>query len=220
MAARVTQSGDPYKQLTLADCSGSLRVYVWENSGLLEQVPGSTPAPIHAVLRIRQLHDETIADLLAIHGLEAHEVANAATLQSWDACPAGARPALATLVEFVQHLQPDVLRAFLNRVLFDSRIARGLTTCKGSQKHHHHEPGGLLAHSVEVMEIVGDMTRAWLSSLETSITQVAALFHDLGKLRTIGSGSVSAPARVADKQRVIRCQKPFVRPGSADRHRR
>ncbi|WP_297925851.1 HD domain-containing protein [Metallibacterium sp.] len=190
VALRVTQSGDPYKQLTLVDCSGSLRVYVWENSGLLDQVPCSTPVPIHAALLVRRLHVETIANLLAIHALEAHEVANAAALQSWEACPAGTRPALTALVEFVQHLQPDILRTFLNRVLLDPRIASGLTTCKGSQQHHHHEPGGLLAHSVEVMEIVGDMSRARLSPLETSIAQVAALFHDLGKLRTIGAGSV------------------------------
>lgn len=190
VAARVTQSGDPYKQLTLVDCSGSLRVYVWENSGLLDQVPSSTPFAIQAALLVRRLHEETIANLLAIHALEVHEVTNAAALQSWEACPVGTRPALATLVGFAQHLQPDILRTFLNRVLLDPRIASGLTTCKGSQQHHHHEPGGLLAHSVEVMEIVGDMTRARLSPLETAIAQVAALFHDLGKLRTIGSGSV------------------------------
>lgn len=190
VAARATQSGDPYKQLTLVDCSGSLRVYVWENSGLLDLVPCRTPVPVHAALLVRQLHGETIANLLGIHALEVQEVTNAAALQSWPDCPAVARPALATLVEFVQALQPNLLRAFLNRALLDPRIAGGLTTCKGSQHHHHHEPGGLLAHSIEVMEIVGDMVRARLTPLETSIAQVAALFHDLGKLRTIGSGSV------------------------------
>lgn len=187
---RVTQLGDRFKVLDLADCTGGVRVYAWEHSGLLERIPARAPVPIQASLYVRRFHGEVIANLQAIRELDAHEIDNAAALLPWETCSVIARPALAKLVDFVGKLEPEILRQFLNRVLTDPRVASSITTCKGSLKHHHDEPGGLLAHSVEVMEIASDMAGVRLRPLEKSITQVAALLHDLGKLRAVGSGSV------------------------------
>ncbi|MBN8735372.1 MAG: HD domain-containing protein [Xanthomonadales bacterium] len=187
---RVTQMGDRFKVLNLADCTGGVRVYAWEHSGLLERVPATTPTPIQARLYVRRFHGETIANLQAVRELDAHEVDNGAALLAWEACSVNARPALGKLADFVDQLEPKLLRQFLNRVLTDPRIASSITTCKGSFKHHHHEPGGLLAHSVEVMEIAGDMAGARLNPLEKAMTQVAALLHDLGKVRAVGSGNI------------------------------
>lgn len=187
---RTSQLGDRFKILQLADCSGSVRAYAWENTGLLDQIPRRTPVAIQAGLYVRRFHDEIIANLKAIHELEPHEVANAAALLPANECPVAARLALATLAEFVGTLRPEILRTFLNRVLLDPFVADSLTTCKGSQTHHHREPGGLLVHSIEVMEIAGNMAATKLDPLERAITQVAALLHDLGKLRAVGSGSI------------------------------
>lgn len=186
---RVTQMGDRFKVLNLADCVGSVPVYAWEQSGLLQRLPTRTPVPIQASLYVRRLHGEIIANLQAVCELDTHEIDNAAALLIRGDCPAAARPALAKLVDFVGALEPSLLRQFLNRVLADPRIAPGITTCRGSQKHHHREQGGLLRHSVEVMEIAGDMASERLSPSEKAITQVAALLHDFGKLRAIGSGT-------------------------------
>lgn len=186
---RVTQMGDRFKVLTLADGTGSIRGYAWEQSGLLERLPTRTPAPIQARLHVRRFHGEVIANLQAVRELDTHEVDNAAALLVHGDCPADARPALAKLVDFVDNLEPALIRQFLNRVLADPRIASGITTCRGSLKHHHREQGGLLRHSIEVMEIAGDMAGQRLTPLEKAITQVAALLHDLGKLRAIGSGT-------------------------------
>lgn len=187
---RITQLGDRFKIISLADYTGGLRVYAWENSGLLDRVPGKTPAHVQAHLYVRRFQGEVIANLQAVHELDPHEVNNAAALQPFDGCPPGARPALAKLVSFMESLEPPVLRGFLNQVLLDPRIGVSLTTCKGSQRHHHRKPGGLLTHSIEVMEIAGDMARSRLNSVECAITQTAALLHDLGKLRTVGAGTV------------------------------
>lgn len=187
---RKTQLGDRYKVISLTDYTGNIRVYAWENSGLLDRVPSKTLAPIQADLYVRRFQGEVIANLQAIRELDAHEVGNAAALLPFDRCPSGARLALAKLVTFVESLEPQMLRDFLNRVLLDPRIGGSIATCKGSQRHHYREEGGLLTHSVEVMEIAGDMARSRLDPVECSITQIAALLHDLGKLRTVGAGTV------------------------------
>lgn len=187
---RVTQMGDRFKVLNLADCTGSVRVYAWEHSGFLERIPAKSPSPVQVTLYVRRFHGEIIANLQSVRELDAHEIGNAAALLAWETCSANARPALGKLADFVDRLEPELLRQFLNRVLIDPRVASGITTCKGSLKHHHHEPGGLLTHSVEVMEIAGDMAGERLNPLEKAITQVAALLHDLGKFRAVGSGSI------------------------------
>lgn len=187
---RTSQLGDPYYAIRMVDYSGSVRAYAWARSGLLERIPIRTPTAVEATLHVRRLHSEVIADLRDIRELDTREVSNAAALLPHDRCPPEARRALAHLVDFTQHLQPEPLRGFLNRVFMDPRIATGFVTCKASQRHHHHETGGLLIHSIEVLDIVTGMAACRLDATELAIAQVAALLHDLGKLRAVGSGSV------------------------------
>lgn len=209
---RVTQMGDRFEVLNLTDCTGSVRVYAWEHSGLLERIPAKSPSPVQATLYVRRFHGEIIANLQAIRELDAHEIGNAAALLAWETCSANARPALGRLADFVDRLEPRILRQFLNRVLIDPRVASSITTCKGSLKHHHQEPGGLLAHSVEVMEIAGDMAGERLNPLEKAITQVAALLHDLGKVRAVGSGSIRPThyLLVSHESQTIRMLDPHI----------
>lgn len=187
---RTTQGGDRYKVLTLEDCSGALVAYAWERTGLLEAVPLQVPVAVAATLHPRRFNNRMIADLAQIYPLEQHEVANAAALLPQRTCPDDARPALQTLVERVDALDVPHLQGFMNRLLQDPRITATLTTCKGSQTHHHNAAGGLLVHSVEVMQIAEDMARTRLDARECAIVQVAAFLHDLGKLCAVGSGSV------------------------------
>lgn len=190
IADRQTQQGSRYKALHLADCSGDIRVYAWESSGVLDRVPLCTPARVYARLNVRALNGRIIADLQSIHPLDDHEVTNAASLLPLKNCPDAAQPALATLVNFVDALAPPALLGFINCVLLDARIADGLLTCKASIKNHHSQPGGLLIHSIAVMQIAADMAGSRLSPVEKSITQVTALMHDLGKIRAVGSGRI------------------------------
>lgn len=187
---RSTQYQAPYKALHLEDATDRVVGYVWERTGLLESVPLTTPTVVEVALRPRRLNHATVADVTAIRCLETHEVANAARLLPYTDCPQEARSALAILVRFVESLQPAVLRSFLNRVLLEPGIAATLTSCKASQGHHHAISGGLLIHSIEVMQIASDMAGARLDADDLAVTKVAALLHDLGKLRAVGSGSV------------------------------
>lgn len=187
---RETQHGDRYKVLNLVDCTGELRVFVWERSGFIDGVPLTMPCRVHVSLCPRYFNNSIVADLLTIRVLETHEVSNAAALLCRDDCPSAAQPALAKLVALNETLDPPALRGFLNRVLLDDRIGPALLHCKASLGHHHSEPGGLLSHSIQVMEIAADMAGDRLTDMERSIVQVAGLLHDLGKLRAVGSGRV------------------------------
>lgn len=188
---RLTQDGQRrYKRLHLEDATGEQSTYVWESSALLERIPFLTPVPVLATVKLRTLNNDIAADLRAIRQLEVHEVENAAALLPFQSCPESARDALAALVAFNASLAPSYLREFLNRVLLDRRVASVLTTCRGSQSHHHNEPGGLLIHSMEVFAIATNMIQGRMTDLESAITQIAAILHDTGKLRSVGPDHV------------------------------
>lgn len=209
---RHQRDGYPYKLLAISDASGEIDVYAWDNSGTLNQVPSFTPALVNMKLSLRTLNGKVIADSRHIHQLDVHEVMNAAALLPQRDCPAPAHAALASLVHFNEALAPEVLKHFLNRVLADTQIGRPLLRCKGSQAHHHNQPGGLLIHSIEVMLIAVDMAVSRLSELERAIIQIAALFHDLGKLRAIGPTNVrpTPPQVMRHESQTLRLLEPHL----------
>jgi hypothetical protein len=182
--------GNPYTVLQLADASGSIRVYCWPESGLLSELPDQPEKVVEVTMYVRVFNDEVVADLRGIRLPGPDKVTNAALLLDRAACPPVAVPALVSLATFVHRLEPEALRGFVNRVLLDERVDHQLLRCKASQRHHHRYRGGLLVHSVQVMDVAQAMAIAGgLTPLETAITQVTALFHDLGKLRSVGPGT-------------------------------
>jgi len=90
------------------------------------------------------------------------------------------------------------LRTFVTSVL-TSEVGTQFMSIRASKSHHHNDQKGLLMHSLEVALIAGQVAMVWLNKPEAELTIVAALFHDLGKVRTTarsagGSGkAVFAP---------------------------
>lgn len=187
---RVTRSDKPYGFLLLEDATGQVPVYAWQSSGTLAKIPRRTPTFVAARLHLRTLNGAVVANLQDIYPLETHEITNAAALLPHETCPAGARQALGKLVRFNATLQPPALRGFLNRVLADPAIGYPMLTCRASQKDHHSHEGGLLTHSMEVLSIADDMARDRLDDLGRAVVQLGALFHDAGKIRSVGTHTV------------------------------
>lgn len=101
--------------------------------------------------------------------------------------PEIAHPALEKLVSIFNGIQDDAVREFLGRVLTDPDISTRFVRCRASAKHHHHQVGGLLVHSVGVavrcLACAQDLERRM-----RDILIAAAIVHDIGKLETVGEG--------------------------------
>lgn len=91
------------------------------------------------------------------------------------------------LMRCIQLLQP-ALRQFVTGVLMDPAIGVPFVTLPASLSYHHAEPGGLLAHSWECASICGKAAHGMLNRKEAELTVVAALLHDVGKIRTYKGG--------------------------------
>ena len=87
------------------------------------------------------------------------------------------------LTALAGQLEP-VLQQFLQRVMQDRRIGLHYRTVPASLNRHHAYRGGLLVHSVEAARAVA----RWLDGDRLrGLAIVAALLHDVGKVRTLAA---------------------------------
>jgi len=80
------------------------------------------------------------------------------------------------------------LKVFVKDIL-DSPIGQQFKVLPASIRHHHNQPKGLLIHSLECALMAGQIALTWMNRAEAELTMVAALFHDIGKCRTLQSSS-------------------------------
>lgn len=104
-------------------------------------------------------------------------------------CP---RPYLVEkLVEMLDRLTIPALREFVAAVLCEPNTRDRFLTAPASLHAHQSRPGGLIEHTMHVAWFVASMGS--LSDTERELGVVAALVHDIGKLRVDGTdGETSA----------------------------
>lgn len=84
-----------------------------------------------------------------------------------------------------QSIKSPALGKFLDTVFSDEEVSLAFLQVPASRNHHHNHAGGLLAHSVEVAEIVANET--FYGNYEREIAIIAALLHDIGKVKTFNT---------------------------------
>jgi len=107
---------------------------------------------------------------------------NAAQLLPISECPLP--DLLPSLVQLVDDFQTPVIKNCLNKLLSMPAIARPLMALPASRQHHHAYPGGLLKHSLECARLAAALLPDQ-SVAEKELVQLAALVHDIGKIRTL-----------------------------------
>lgn len=149
--------------------------------------------------------------------------------RSWAVCPGD----LIRLHHQVAAVQTPALRELLQRVLSEPDFARKFLRVPASRDHHHREPGGLLRHSLETVDLLMGQWQA-AATLERDLLITAGLVHDIGKVRvyradgaytqtglivhhddltleTLASELARLPARLADGLRHLLCRSDKAR---------
>lgn len=173
----IATNGNPYLALTLEDMTGQMKAYAW-----LDNYQGMERFALYEKVwvkgRLRFLADEWRADLLEGR-VEPDEPNNPARQLPGRQC--GIPGALRTLHDSLEALTCDPLRRFVFRALSSDEITLPFIAVRASMNHHHSYPGGLLEHSLDCMRIIRNLPMHEGHMQELGI--VAALFHDIGKIR-------------------------------------
>lgn len=181
-AADVT-SATPRLQLTLSDATGSVLGFVWpENRHQVRLPPIGLPVNLEATVRSHEGRPQLC--ITRLDALEPDDVELAADI----ICAPGQDPIHQLLRELELSL-PQPLRRFLARVLMDPGIGSTFLACRASGRHHHPGKGGLIAHSLENLDLIATTVRRTLPGdpVSVAIAQLGYLLHDVGKIRTVGA---------------------------------
>ena len=178
------RNGSPFISLTIGDMTGFLKSYIWMNAydGPQDLADNDRVAVSG---RLREFNDQWIAVINRAERLDNIQ-------QPISLVPAWWSPThslLPKLHDLVAGISTVPLQAFLNGVFGDDTISRPFVTVPGSLAHHHNIGGGLLRHSLECAEIVKAIPL--FPKKDIDLGTVAALLHDVGKIRTLARGSKS-----------------------------
>jgi len=176
-----TRGGKPYLALELVDPSGRIEGRVWEDVELLDRRFSEGDA-VRVLGRVERFDGRL---QLAVRTVEAAET-DPATLT-----PAIRRDA-DELEGFLEFLAAEIahppLAALVGGILSDREIQKGmrLLPAAGAESHHGYA-GGLLEHTVGVATLCRE-TAQLHPRLRHDLLLAAALLHDVGRIRELGSG--------------------------------
>ncbi len=174
---RLSRQGDPYLALTLADASGAIGAFVFDQPDFFAaqfeagdrvrvagQVIQRQGRPVVRVRHIRPAGDEVGAEeFLPRSHREPDE-----------------------LMGFAVHLADEIadpkLKAMVMAVLDDPGLAAGWLTAPCSRSGHHAYQGGLLEHTVGVASLAQTLCQ-WHPRVDVDLLVAAALVHDVGHIR-------------------------------------
>jgi 3'-5' exoribonuclease len=177
---RANRNGNPYLLLELRDRTGGIQARMW-NAGE-PQARGFAPGDfLHATGKV-QLHQGALQVILnTIDRVEAQKV---------------------ELTDFLPHTEQSVpklmdrLRGYLGRLgnphlkalaecfLSDDAFSRAFVTCPAGVKLHHATVGGLLEHTVSMMD-AADRLHPLYPWVDRDLLLVGVFLHDAGKVREL-----------------------------------
>lgn len=175
---QVNQFGETYIKYTLENAQGQIKGFEWRTDKLPHLLKFE---PIRVRESVRRHNDTPVIDTQEVESLWLDEPEEATRLLPRSQCHHV--DALDRLVSIYESIQSPPLRRFCDQAFNEMKLAIPFMQRPASNNHHHNIQGGLLLHSVEVAEYVSAIQT--LSEQSHDIATVAAIFHDIGKIRTL-----------------------------------
>ncbi|HEY2935664.1 MAG TPA: HD domain-containing protein [Gaiellaceae bacterium] len=177
-----TKSGSAYLSLELVDPSGRVDARVWQDVDLLDGRFEEGDA-VRVLGRVERFRDRLQVEVRSLERAEETDPAELA--------PAGRRDR-AELEGFLEFLTAEIahpdLREMVDRLVDDPRLRTLPATLDG----HHSYAGGLLEHTVGVATVCRELSQLH-PRLRADLLLAAALVHDVGRLRELGSAPTFRP---------------------------
>jgi len=178
---RPNRNGNLYLQVELSDRTGSISTRLWNaddalyqsfNDGDYVRVQGNTQLFQGAVQMIAK----------RIERVEPEEVDPA---EFEPEAAVDVNRLLARMKELIRSMGDLHLRTLAECFLLDEEFLTRFTLAPAGTKHHHSYHGGLLEHTVGVME-AADRIEPNYPRLDRDLLLLGAMLHDIGKTRELG----------------------------------
>ncbi|MFK8114617.1 MAG: 3'-5' exoribonuclease YhaM family protein [Rubripirellula sp.] len=180
---RVNRQGGKYILLRLADRTGVMAGMLWNadekmfdafDRGDFVQCRGRT-----------QLHNGALQIIVSsIERMDPSEI-DIADFERFDA--AAAEQLEARLKEIIGSLRNVDLRRLGQAYLTDESFMKSMKIAAAAVSNHHAYPGGLLRHSIDLMELAL-LVGPRYPQMDTELLTFGAFLHDLGKIEELAHG--------------------------------
>jgi 3'-5' exoribonuclease len=182
MEMRSTRAGKPYLSLELADRSGRCPGKIWDDA---EQI--SPELTEDQVVKIRgqaqeyqgqlDLNIKQIRMATDLDPVEPEKLIKAST-QDLDAL-------YQRILDTIAGLENSHLRTLLTSIFEDQDFREKFSRAPGGKLWHHAMFGGLLEHTVSVMELCQWIANRY-ENIDAEVLITGALLHDIGKTEELG----------------------------------
>ena len=178
------RSGSDYLALELVDPTGRIEGRVWHDVELLDSRFAEGDA-VRVLGRVERFRNRLQLDVRSVEQAEANPATLTPTLRR-DA------DELEGFLEFIAaEISNPGLRATVSTVL-DEETRQRLRRLPAAPEGHHVYAGGLLEHTVGVATICRELCQLH-PRLRADLLLAAALLHDVGRSRELGSGPAFQP---------------------------
>ncbi|TWT75045.1 3'-5' exoribonuclease YhaM [Allorhodopirellula solitaria] len=180
---RVNRQGGKYILLKLSDRSGTIAGMMWNaDEAVFDRFDRGDYIFCHGRT---QIHNGALQVIVTqIERMDAHEVA-VDEFERFDAAQADQR------MDRVRELLATLAQPFLQRLaacyLDDADFVERFRIAAAAVAHHHAYPGGLLHHTLNMMELARLIGPRY-DQLDTDLLMMGVFLHDLGKIDELKSG--------------------------------
>jgi len=177
---RTTRKGSHFITMRLRDRTGELPAVMWDaTEALFAAIPQGGYALVKG--RVDTYNDAPQVVVEAMRPARDDEVAPSFFLP---AGPGDPEVQLARLREVMDEVQRPALRALLDALWADETLVANLKRAPAAEKLHHAYLGGLLEHTLGVVETARRLADQY-DRLDRDLMLLGALWHDLGKTREL-----------------------------------
>ncbi|MGC6447051.1 MAG: 3'-5' exoribonuclease YhaM family protein [Rubripirellula sp.] len=179
---RVNRQGSKYILLRLEDKTGIIAAMMWNVD---ERVFESFDRLDFVVCRGRtQIHNGSLQMIVtAVERIDPSRV-DLADFERFDSQKAN--QLFGQLSSMLKGVKDPALQAIGEAFLADSDFVQALQRAPAAVSHHHAFPGGLLQHTVDLMELVKIVATRY-PQLDGDLLLYGAFLHDLGKIKELSS---------------------------------
>ncbi len=174
---RQKKSGEPYLSMMLGDRTGDVEAKMWDNAAeVMHTFERDDFVRVKALFQIFQNRPQlTVHKILKLDDRE---------IDFSDFFPASARSAeemFAELRGLIAEINNPHLRALLELMFDDERIARAYKIAPAAKVVHHAYLSGLIEHVLSICKLA-KMTSAHYKDVDVDLVLAGAMLHDIGKI--------------------------------------
>lgn len=178
---QLDRNNKPYWKLQFSDVFGTICMYMFSQPDAIENLGHGAFIEVNGV--IKKFNGRSYIEVQNLQKVNYDQVSDQIALMNLPNFYCAKQADLFRLHQLLMIIQSKSLLHFIANVIVPIDICIPFFQAPASLNHHHNFYGGLLAHTVEVAEIVS--TLPFKTQVEKDLAITGAILHDIGKIKSL-----------------------------------